>query len=127
MPCSWWRCSLTAFVACSVPQEVSALLSSRISAQDEEDVQAELAALQAEQVRLALPRLLRAEPTARSVSMELVASETHKHSLLQTGTKLPEAPTHALPEVERPAVSVPAEAETRPGERQSERRQAIAA
>ncbi|GAA5825040.1 hypothetical protein JCM11251_006072 [Rhodosporidiobolus azoricus] len=45
-------------------EEVSQLLSSRISAADEEDVLAELAALQAEQV----------------------------------GTKLPEAPSHALPE-----------------------------
>ncbi|BGO92693.1 hypothetical protein NBRC10512_000746 [Rhodotorula toruloides] len=74
-------------------EEVSALLSSRMSAQDEEDVQAELAALQAE----------------------------------QTGTKLPEAPTHALPEVERPAVHIPSEAEARPEERQAEGRQAIAA
>ncbi|GAA5972142.1 hypothetical protein JCM11641_002512 [Rhodosporidiobolus odoratus] len=45
-------------------EEVSALLSSRISAADEEDVLAELAALQAEQI----------------------------------STKLPEAPSHALPE-----------------------------
>ncbi|BGP25802.1 Vacuolar protein sorting-associated protein 20 [Rhodotorula toruloides] len=74
-------------------QEVSELLSSRMSAQDEEDVQAELAALQAE----------------------------------QSGTKLPEAPTHALPEVERPAVSVPFETEARPEERHAERRQAVAA
>ncbi|GAA5881797.1 hypothetical protein JCM3774_001282 [Rhodotorula dairenensis] len=51
-------------------EEVSALLSSRMSAQDEEDVLAELAALQAEQV--------------------------------QAGVALPEAPTHALPEVEGP-------------------------
>ncbi|TNY19358.1 polyketide synthase, partial [Rhodotorula diobovata] len=56
-------------------EEVSALLSSRISAQDEEDVLAELAAMQAE----------------------------------QTSTKLPEAPSHALPEVERPAASIDAE------------------
>ncbi|GAA5962380.1 hypothetical protein JCM8115_001471 [Rhodotorula mucilaginosa] len=55
-------------------EEVSALLSSRISAQDEEDVLAELAALQAEQV--------------------------------QAGVSLPEAPTHALPEVERPTAAV---------------------
>ncbi|BGP33362.1 Vacuolar protein sorting-associated protein 20 [Rhodotorula toruloides] len=74
-------------------EEVGALLSSRMSAQDEEDVQAELAALQAE----------------------------------QTGTKLPEAPTHALPEVERPVVNIPSEAEARPEERQAERRQGIAA
>ncbi|GAA6015796.1 hypothetical protein JCM10207_008798 [Rhodosporidiobolus poonsookiae] len=74
-------------------EEVSELLSSRISAADEEDVLAELAALQAEQV----------------------------------GTKLPEAPTHALPEPERTPV-VPVEAEEEEPVRQPQReRQAIAA
>ncbi|GJN90256.1 hypothetical protein Rhopal_003257-T1 [Rhodotorula paludigena] len=77
-------------------EEVSALLSSRISAEDEEDVLAELAALQAE----------------------------------QTGTKLPEAPSHALPEVERPT---PVAAEEEEGEvapepaRPQRERQALAA
>ncbi|GAA6023326.1 hypothetical protein JCM8202_004615 [Rhodotorula sphaerocarpa] len=55
-------------------EEVSAMLSSRMSAQDEEDVLAELATLQAE----------------------------------QAGVVLPEAPSHALPEVER-LVATPAE------------------
>ncbi|KPV74340.1 uncharacterized protein RHOBADRAFT_54180 [Rhodotorula graminis WP1] len=78
-------------------EEVSALLSSRMSAQDEEDVLAELAAMQAE----------------------------------QTSTKLPEAPSHALPEVERPAVVVDTEADEEEGERQAVRarpeRQLVAA
>ncbi|BGP56489.1 Vacuolar protein sorting-associated protein 20 [Rhodotorula sphaerocarpa] len=57
-------------------EAISAMLSSRMSAQDEEDVLAELATLQAEQV--------------------------------QAGVVLPEAPSHALPEVER-LVATPAE------------------
>ncbi|GAA5907900.1 hypothetical protein JCM8208_001980 [Rhodotorula glutinis] len=78
-------------------EEVSALLSSRMSAQDEEDVLAELAAMQAE----------------------------------QTSIKLPEAPSHALPEVERPTVVVDAETEDEEDERQAVRagpeRQLVAA
>lgn len=63
------------FCCCFDPQEVSALLSSRISAQDEEDVQAELAALQAEQVRLAFPRLLLVVPTAYSASIRVLVQD----------------------------------------------------
>lgn len=33
----------------------------------------------------------------------------HASSCAQTSTKLPEAPSHALPEVERPAASIDAE------------------
>ncbi|GAA5867908.1 hypothetical protein JCM8547_003411 [Rhodosporidiobolus lusitaniae] len=71
-------------------EEVSELLSSRISAADEEDVLAELAALQAEQVT----------------------------------TKLPEAPTHALPE-RTPATAVEDEEEEEPV--RQPQRQAVAA
>ncbi|BGP41399.1 Vacuolar protein sorting-associated protein 20 [Rhodotorula kratochvilovae] len=75
-------------------EEVSALLSSRISAEDEEDVLAELAALQAE----------------------------------QTSTKLPEAPSHALPEVERPTVVADAEeGEERQADQPQRARQLVAA
>ncbi|GAA6028629.1 hypothetical protein JCM8097_007319 [Rhodosporidiobolus ruineniae] len=74
-------------------EEVSALLSTRISAAEEEDVLAELAALQAEQV----------------------------------GTKLPEAPSHALPEVERPVAAPVEEEEEAPARQPQRERQAIAA
>lgn len=108
------------------------MLSSRMSAQDEEDVQAELAALQAEQVRPALTCQSSHGCSRTSVlaykKVVIGLSECSQAFLLsQTGTKLPEAPTHALPEVERPAVHIPSEAEARPEERQAEGRQAIAA
>ncbi|POY73208.1 hypothetical protein BMF94_3541 [Rhodotorula taiwanensis] len=75
-------------------EEVSAMLSSRMSAQDEEDVLAELAELQAE----------------------------------QAGVSLPEAPSHALPEVEQPTEAAPIESEAAQEAALPQRqRQAIAA
>ncbi|GAA5954746.1 hypothetical protein JCM10213_004643 [Rhodosporidiobolus nylandii] len=73
-------------------EEVSEMLSTRISAADEEDVLAELAALQAEQL----------------------------------GTKLPEAPSHALPE-RAPAAPVEAEEEEQSAAQPQRQRQAVAA
>lgn len=94
------------------------MLSSRISAQDEEDVLAELAAMQAEQVRPALNDALstpcpqHAQP---SLSKACGIMRAHASCCAQTSTKLPEAPSHALPEVERPAASVDTEEEEEEG------------
>ncbi|GAA5898474.1 hypothetical protein JCM6882_007786 [Rhodosporidiobolus microsporus] len=75
-------------------EEVSALLSSRISAADEEDVLAELAALQAEQV----------------------------------GTKLPEVPSHALPDAPvRTPVAAEQGEEEEPAREPQRERQMVAA
>jgi len=105
-----------------------------MSAQDEEDVLAELAAMQAEQVRLLF---LSSSLDARAACMPRPARvDACEQGTLtptprsQTSTKLPEAPTHALPQVERPAVVVDADADEE-DERQAARarpeRQLVAA
>lgn len=91
-------------------------MSSRISAADEEDVLAELAALQAEQVRhlpLPPPSSHVALVVAHLVSLPYTYNpfDFSPFLLPQVTTKLPEAPTHALPQPERTPVAAPVEEE----------------
>ena len=96
------------------------MLSSKISAADEEDVLEELAALQAEQVQV----------SRRSVAWPLRRSDAHTHESARTQVKMPHAPLHALPERQQTANEAGSEPEREEEvefEPERERRQAVLA
>lgn len=96
------------------------MLSSKISAADEEDVLEELAALQAEQVQVRPPF-----GASKAHGIQHVPANTRAFF---EQTKMPHAPLHALPE--RQQSSIEAEPEQEPEsdvQRTKERRQAVLA